>query len=92
MAFGYVAKTANYTLDSTDYTVECTANSFDITLPTAVGITGRVYNIKNSAAGTTITLKTTSAQTIDGSASGVLTVLYLNNAQVQSNGANWIIL
>jgi hypothetical protein len=32
----YIAKTANYTLTANDYTVDCTANTFTITLPTAV--------------------------------------------------------
>ena len=46
--FPYRAITALTTLDNTDYTIDCTANSFTVTLPTAVGITGRIYNIKNS--------------------------------------------
>ena len=87
----YVAKTANYTLGSTDGTVECTANSFTITLPSAVPATGRVYNIKNSGNGV-ITINTTSSQTIDGNASGVLKLVQYDNLTVQSNGANWIIL
>jgi len=87
----YVAKTANYTLTISDYIVECTANSFNITLPTAVGIAGRVYYIDNSGAGT-ITLNTTSGQTIDGNASGVLTLLPTKGYGVYSNGANWRIL
>jgi hypothetical protein len=49
---GYRAITALRTLDATDYTVDCTANSFTVTLPTAIGITGRIYNIKNSGTGT----------------------------------------
>lgn len=48
-----------------DSTINCTANSFAVTLPTAVGVTGRIYTIKNSGAGT-ITVNTTSSQTIDG--------------------------
>ncbi len=88
----YVAKTANYTLTISDYIVECTANSFNITLPTAVGIAGRVYYIDNSGAGT-ITLNTTSGQTIDGNASGVLQLVGANKGYgVYSNGANWRIL
>jgi hypothetical protein len=91
LSLGYVAKTANYTLDATNYTVECTANSFTITLPTAVGITGRIYNIKNTGNGT-ITINTTSSQTIDGQTSGAITLAQYENLTVQSNNANWIIL
>lgn len=87
-AAAYVAKTANYTLTASDRLVNCTANSFTITLPTAVGITGREYIVKNTGAGT-ITLATASSQTIDGSAPGSLgagpTV-----SRLMSDGANWI--
>jgi hypothetical protein len=87
----YNPKTANYTLGSFDGTVDCTANSFTVTLPTAVGAKGRVYNIKNSGNGV-ITIATTSSQTIDGNASGVLKLVQYDNLTVQSNGANWLIL
>lgn len=88
--FAYIEQTANYTLTDADYTVNCTANSFTITLPTAVGKTGRVYVIKNTGSATTITVNTTSSQTIDGAASQTIsTALPL---RVQSTGANWIVL
>lgn len=90
---GYVAKTANYTLTTTDYTVDCTTGSFTVTLPTAVGVTGQIYNIINSGSGT-ITVATTSSQTI-GNTSSDPTSININpgsNMQVQSTGANWRIL
>ena len=87
----YVAKTVNYTLTISDYTVNCTANSFNLTLPTAASIAGRIYVLNNSGAGT-ITINTTSAQTIDGNASGTLTLATNKNYVVQSDGANWIII
>jgi collagen type VII alpha len=85
----YVAKTATYTATTNDYTVDCTSGTFTVTLPTAVGATGRVYIVKNSGAGT-ITVATTSSQTIDG----VSTVSLATNAvtRVQSNGSNWIVI
>jgi uncharacterized protein YbaP (TraB family) len=85
----YVAKTAAYTGTTSDYVIDCTTGTFTITLPTAVGITGRVYIVKNTGTGT-ITLGTTSSQTIDGSTTKSLTqyVVYT----VMSNGANWIII
>ena len=85
----YVAKTATYTATTDDYTVDCTTGTFTVTLPTAVGATGRVYIVKNSGAGT-ITVATTSSQTIDGSS----TVSLATNAvtRVQSNGSNWIVI
>jgi hypothetical protein len=56
-----------------------------------VGATGQIYNLKNSGTGT-ITLNTTSSQTIDGSASGALTMVQYDAIPVQSDGANWMIL
>lgn len=88
-SFNYVAKTANYTLDATDHTVDCTANSFTLTLPTASGITGRIYRLHNSGTGT-ITVATTSSQTIDGAASGTITINQYETVTVQSTGSNWI--
>lgn len=85
----YVAKTADYTLTASDYTVECTANTFTISLPTAVGITGRIYNIKNTGTGT-ITVDANDSETIDGELTQ--TVAQWENLQIQSNGTNWIIL
>jgi hypothetical protein len=86
-AAGYVAKTGTYTATAVDYTIDCTSGSFTVTLPTAVGITGRVYIIKNSGAGT-ITMAGTSSQTFDGLASP--TIAAGAAAQYQSNNANWI--
>lgn len=91
LALPYRAITALRTLDNTDYTVDCTANTFTVTLPTAVGITGCIYNIKNTGIGV-ITIATTSSQTIDGNASGALTLVQWDNLTVQSTGSNWIII
>jgi len=91
VVFGYVAKTANYTVGVDDYTIDCTSGTFTVTLPTAVGIEGKVYNIKNSGTGL-ITIATTSSQTIDGYSSLDITLSRYDSLLVQSNGANWIIL
>jgi hypothetical protein len=87
----YRAITAARTLDVTDWTVNCTAGTFAVTLPTAVGIDGRQYNIKNSGTGV-ITINTTSGQTVDGAASGIITLVQYDSITVVSNGANWIII
>lgn len=83
-------KTSAYTLTSSDKTIECTSGTFDVTLPTAVGH-NRVYIVKNSGAGT-ITMATTSSQTIDGAASGTLDLSQYDSYTFQSNGTNWIII
>jgi len=85
----YRAITALRTLDSTDFQIECTSGTFTVTLPTAVGITGRMYSIKNSGAGV-ITVACDGAQTIDASATQTLNTY--DNMVVMSNGANWIII
>lgn len=88
--FAYRAITALRTLDGSDELVDCTANSFTVTLPTAVGFT-REYIVKNSGTGV-ITIATTSAQTIDGVASGVLTLLQGDVLHFRSTNANWILV
>jgi hypothetical protein len=87
----YTAKTSAYpVVAATDYCIDCTSGTFTVTLPTAVGIVGQQFVIKNSSAGT-ITIATTSAQTIDGSASGAIALGQYDSLSVLSDGANWII-
>ena len=43
--------TNTYTVLPTDYFVEATSGTFTITLPTAVGVKGQIYVIKNSGGG-----------------------------------------
>jgi hypothetical protein len=86
--------TGNTTLDGTYYTVLCNATSagFTVTLPTSVGITGRIYNIKKTDSSTnTVTIATTSSQTIDSSTNRVISTQY-ETITVQSDGSNWYII
>ncbi len=85
----YVAVTGTYAVLTTDYIVNCTSGTFTVTLPTAVGVTGKPYIIKNSGAGV-ITIATTSAQTIDGVSTKTLSSQY-DAVTLVSNGANWIV-
>ena len=89
IAPSYIAKTANFTATSLTSTIDCT-NTITITLPTAVGQTGRIHIIKNSGTGV-ITIATTSSQTIDGAATQSLATQW-SKITVQSTGANWIII
>jgi hypothetical protein len=89
LALPYTAQTATYAITTTDYLIDCTANTFTATLPTAVGITGRQYVIKNSGTGT-ITVATTSSQTIDGQLTQTLS--QYDAITVQSTNAGWIII
>ena len=89
LSLPYIEKTGSYTLTDTDYTVNCTSNTFNVTLPTAVGCIGRLYNIKNTGLGT-ITVLPSGSQTIDGETYQRL--VKPTNMQVQSTNSNWIIL
>ena len=86
----YVAKTATYTASATDYVINCTSGTFTVSLPTAVGITGRVYVVKNSGTGTT-TVDPAGTETIDGALTVALATQY-QSIMVMSNGANWIVI
>jgi hypothetical protein len=60
-----------------------------LTLPDATTITGRAYWIKNNSSNSsTLTIATTSSQTIDGLSSWSLTERY-KAIKVVSNGTNW---
>jgi hypothetical protein len=86
------ALSANTTLDATYQVIE-TTGTLTVTLPTAVGISGRVYTIKkqDGAGGGTLTIATTSAQTIDGATTLIIKSQYVSTTLV-SNGTNWIII
>jgi hypothetical protein len=86
----YVAKSINYTATSTDNTIEVTATGVTVTLPTAVGVTGKTYTIKLTASGTA-TVATTSSQNIDGSTTYSLSAQY-KYVTVQSNNTKWAVI
>lgn len=90
----FVSKTANYTMTIAETTAFCDATSgaFTVTLPTAVGISGRIYTVKKTDSGINgVTVGTTSSQTIDGSTTYSLATQY-KYVSVQSNNANWFII
>lgn len=89
----YISKTANYTATAANYSIECTTGTFQITLPTAVGITGREYEIVNSGAGT-ITIGTTSGETFINvlTTPTTLTMSTVGTRKVRSNGAAWMLV
>ena len=70
-------------------TINCTSGTFSVLLPTAVGVQGVKYTLKNSGVGV-ITLDADGAETIDGSLT--VTVNTTEFQTVQSDGSNWIII
>ncbi len=68
--------------------------SFTVTLPTAVGVNGKTYTIKQTSSGTNVvTIATTSSQTIDGLASGVFKIgQQFDSMTVMSDNTNWRVL
>ncbi len=87
-ARGRNAVTATYTITDDDDIISATSGTFTITIPTAVGRTGKQFTIKNI--GATLTLATTSTQTIDGTT--VPTLSANDFVTIVSDGANWIIV
>ena len=94
MISNLVSKTSAYTVQTSDeiITGDATSATFTISLPTAVGIAGQTFTIKRLNAGVnSVSIGTTSSQTIDGAPSLVLNAQY-KYLKVVSNGANWLII
>jgi Head domain of trimeric autotransporter adhesin len=92
LATNYRAFTASTAVTATDNLLVFTGTTpATVTLPTAVGCSGRSYMIKNaSTTGPTplVTIATSSSQTIDGLASWPLDEAY-ETITLVSDGANW---
>lgn len=84
-------KTAAYTATAADSVIlaDATSAATTITLPTAVGVTGKTYTVKRvNTNGNAVTVGTTSGQTIDGATTYVLASPQAS-VEVVSDGANW---
>lgn len=88
LTYPYTSVTTTYAVTANDYFVNCASGTFTVSLPTAVGITGKLYVIKNSGTGV-ITVDPNGSETIDGSTTKTLT--QYNTLSIQSNGTNWVI-
>lgn len=80
--------TGNYTIAADDYLINVTSGSPTITLPTAVGVSGREYCVKNSGTGT-VTVEGDGSETIDGSLNKSFG--QYTSITVVSDGSNWVI-
>jgi hypothetical protein len=87
----YAEKTENYTLTTKDRTINCTSGSFTLTLPTAVGDTGRTFTIKNSGPGTITIVSSDGVQLIDDNPVRIMSI-QRESITLQSTGTGWIII
>lgn len=90
----FSAKAGDYVLTATDYmvTVDSSGGPVTITLPTAVGISGRHYVVKKiSADANAVTLDGNGVETIDSQGSQVIVGQWVSIGVV-SDGANWLII
>lgn len=93
-SLAYAAKTANYTLTSTDDVIAgaTSGGAFTLTLPTAVGISGKVYEvIKTDTSTNGLTIDGNSTETIGGATTQILYGQF-EAMRFISDGANWQIL
>ena len=89
------AQTTTYAIQTSDNLVQVdgSGGAFTATLPTAVGVTGKVYNIKrvDNTPANAVTIATTSSQTIDGVTTRLLYTQY-ESVTLVSDGSNWVVL
>ncbi|MCA9058609.1 MAG: hypothetical protein KDA85_08920 [Planctomycetaceae bacterium] len=89
-----VSKTAAYTITTSDDIVLCDATgaAFTVTLPTAVGNTGRQLVVKRLNSGSNaVTVAAAGSETIDGASTVSLSTQYQVITMV-SDGSNWAVI
>ena len=91
--FSVTTRTANYTITNSDGIILANTanNSITLTLPTAIGISGKIFTIKKIHSNNSVTVNTSLSQTIDGASSLSWTA---NNRSytLVSNGSVWLII
>ena len=88
-----VSKAANYMATSADCVIlyDASGGNGTVALPTAVGIAGRVYQVKKAdSSGYTVTVDGYGAETIDGATTQTLSAQY-NAISIVSNGTAWYV-
>jgi hypothetical protein len=83
----YILVTSDYAILPTDGIIECFGN-ITITLPSAVGMVGKSFTIKNVGPGV-VTVITTLSQTMDAQLKNNLQSH--DSITISSNGVNWLI-
>lgn len=88
------SKTSDYTIVENDdiILVDCTSGAVTITLPSAVGLSGKSYVIKKiDASGNAVTVDGQGSETIDGSGTKSLSSQW-DYVKVISDGVNFLII
>jgi hypothetical protein len=83
-----VSTTAPYSALSSDYTI-IVSSAGTITIPTATGNTGKIYNIKHNASSGTVAI--TSTSNIDAALTYNMLTRY-ETVCIQSNGSQWFVI
>ena len=90
-ALSIVEVTAAYSVLLANNLINCTANSFTVTLPSAATVgEGVQFIIKNSGTGV-ITIACDGSETIDGETTQVLSIQY-ESVTLVSDGTNWLVI
>jgi len=89
---GVIAKVTTYTISTTDETItfDPSGGDFTTTLPTAVGVTGRTYDLVHVGASGTLTIDGNGTETINGSLT--IDIYSEESLTVRSDGTNWIVI
>jgi hypothetical protein len=87
ITFKQVTINSSYTATTSDYMIDVTGGTFNVTLPSAVGIQGRLLVVKNNGGGA-VTVQPVLGQNIDDKPFVILGET--NTIQLASNGSNWI--
>jgi hypothetical protein len=89
ITFKQITINSSYTATTDDYMIDVTGGTFTVSLPTAVGIQGRLLVVKNNGGGA-VTVDPFGSETIDGKPFVILGET--NTIQLSSNGSEWVAL
>jgi len=89
ITFKQVTISSSYTATTDDYMIDVTGGTFTVSLPTAVGVQGRLIVVKNNGGGA-VTVDPFGSETIDGKSFVILGET--NSIQLASNGTEWVAL
>jgi hypothetical protein len=87
ITFKQITIDSSYTATTSDYMIDVTGGTFNVTLPSAVGKQGRLLVVKNNGGGA-VTVQPVLGQNIDDKPFVVLGET--NSIQLASNGSNWV--